>query len=103
MQESFRLDSVPLFAMLSEAQLERVQSQLERKSYRAGEDIFVQGAPADGMLLLLNGQALLFQTNDDGSQAPLATVSAGQSLNQEALFAEALQSARCGRPSQSPC
>ena len=45
MQESFRLDSVPLFATLSEAQRERLQSQFERKSYRAGEDIFVQGAP----------------------------------------------------------
>ena len=93
MPESFRLDSIPLFATLSEDQLERIQSQLERKSYRAGEDIFVQGAPADGMLMLLNGQALLFQSNEDGSQSPLATVSAGQSLNQEALFDEALQSA----------
>lgn len=93
MQESFRLDSVPLFATLSEDQRERIQSQLQRLSYRAGEDIFVQGAPADGLLILLSGQALLFQTNDDGSQAPLATVSAGQSLNQEALFVEARQSA----------
>ena len=63
------------------------------ESYRAGEDIFVQGAPADGMLILLNGQAVLFETGDDGSQTPLATVSAGQSLNQAALFAEATQSA----------
>jgi len=93
MQQSIRLDRVPLFAMLSDDQLERINSQLERKSYRAGEDIFVQGAPADGLLLLLSGQALLFQSNEDGSQAPLATVSAGQSLNQQALFAEAMHSA----------
>ncbi|MCE2471093.1 MAG: cyclic nucleotide-binding domain-containing protein [Anaerolineae bacterium] len=93
MQQSFRLDSLPLFATLSDDQLERIQSQLQRKSFRAGEDIFVQGAPADGLLLLLTGQAVLFQTNEDGSQTPLATVSAGQSLNQQALFAEAMQSA----------
>lgn len=93
MQESIRLDRVPLFAMLSEAQLERIQRQMERESYRAGEDIFVQGAPANGMVTLVNGQAALFQTNEDGSQAPLATVAAGQSLNQEALFAEGRQSA----------
>ncbi len=93
MQQLIRLDRVPLFAMLSADQLERIESQLEQKSYRAGEDIFVQGAPADGLLLLLSGQALLFQTNEDGSQAPLSTVSAGQSLNQQALFAEAMQSA----------
>ena len=93
MQQSLRLEGIPVFATLSEAQLERIQSQLERKSYRAGEDIFVQGAPADGMLILLNGQAVLFETGDDGSQTPVATVSAGQSLNQAALFAEATQSA----------
>lgn len=93
MQDSYRLDRVPLFATLSEAQRQRIQSQMARLSYRAGDDIFVQGAPADGMLLLLNGQALLFQTSEDGSQAPLATISAGQSLNQEALFDEALQTA----------
>ena len=93
MQESSPLDRVPLFATLSATQRERIHSLLERKSYRAGEDIFVQGAPADGMLLLLSGQALLFQSSEDGSQSPLATVTAGQSLNQEALFAEATQSA----------
>ncbi len=93
MLETFRLDSVPLFASLSEAQLARIESLLERKSYRAGEDIFVQGAPADGMVMLLSGQALLLQSNEDGSQSPLATVSAGQSLNQEALFGQAMQSA----------
>ena len=93
MQESFRLDRIPLFATLSEAQRERIQPHLARRSYRAGEDIFVQGAPADGMLMLLNGQAVLFQSNQDGSQSPLATVSAGQSLNEQALFAPARQSA----------
>lgn len=93
MQESHPLDRVPLFASLSETQRAQIHNILERQSYRAGEDIFVQGAPADGMLLLLSGQALLFQTNEDGSQSPLATVSAGQSLNQEALLAEARQSA----------
>ena len=93
MQETFPLYSVPLFASLSETQLARIESLLERKSFRAGEDIFVQGAPADGMVMLLSGQAVLFQSNEDGSQSPLATVNAGQSLNQEALFGQAMQSA----------
>ena len=93
MQESLSLERIPLFATLSDSQRQRIQSQLERESYRAGEDIFVQGAPAEGMLLLLSGQALLFQSNEDGSQTPLATVSAGRGLNQEALFADARQSA----------
>ena len=66
---------------------------MQQHSYRAGEDIFVQGAPADGMILVLTGQAVLFHSDADGSQTPLATIAAGQSINQEALFGEALQSA----------
>ncbi len=93
MQEQFRLESIPLFAHLREPQLGQLRSLLERRSYRAGEDIFVQGAPADGMIILLTGQAVLFRSDADGSQTPLATVAAGQSINQEALFSEALQSA----------
>lgn len=93
MQEPFPLERIPNFATLGDAQRARIQSQLERKSYRAGEDIFVQGAPADAMLLMLSGQALLFQTSEDGGQSPLATIVAGQCVNQEALFAESLQSA----------
>lgn len=93
MQEQFRLESIPIFAYLREPQLAQLRSLLERRSYRAGEDIFVQGAPADGMIILLTGQAVLFRSDADGSQTPLATVAAGQSINQEALFSEALQSA----------
>ena len=36
---------------------------------------------------------MLFRTDTDGSQTPLATIVAGQCLNQEALFEDALQSA----------
>ena len=93
MQEDFSLGSIPLFASLSPPQLRQVGDALERTTYRAGEDIFVQGAPADGMLILLSGQAVLIRTDTDGSQTPLATITANQSINQEALFAEAVQSA----------
>ena len=93
MQEEFRLESLPLFANLSQQQLDSISQALERRSFRAGEDIFVQGAAADGMTILLSGEAVLFRSDADGSQTPLATITAGQSLNQEALFTEAAQSA----------
>lgn len=93
MQENLRLDSIPLFAELSPQQLDSISRALESRAYRAGEDIFVQGAAADGMIVLLSGEAVLFRSDADGSQTPLATVTAGQSVNQEALFTEAAQSA----------
>lgn len=93
MQEDFRLDSHLLFANLSQRQLATISRILERRDFRAGEDIFVQGAAADGMVILLSGEAVLFRTDADGSQTPLATITAGQSVNQEALFNEATQTA----------
>lgn len=93
MQENFRLESLPLFANLSQRQLDTISRALERRAFHAGEDIFVQGAAADGMIILLSGEAVLFRTDADGSQSPLATISAGQSVNQECLFTEATQSA----------
>lgn len=101
MQVETLLGSIPPFAGLSEPQRRIIDGAMEQRSYRAGEDIFVQGADADGLLVLTSGQAVLFRTDADGSQTPLATLAAGQSINHEALFGEALQSAtlRAARPS----
>lgn len=93
MPDDFSLTSIPFLSALSPSQLDRVRAALVRESYRAGEDIFVQGAPADGMIILTSGQAIVFSTDADGSQTPLATIAAEQSINQHALFAEAVQSA----------
>ncbi len=93
MQEKLGLESIPLFAQLSPSQRDLIGPALERRAYLAGEDIFVQGSTADGMIIIVSGEALLFRTDADGSQTPLATIMAGQSINQEALFAEAIQAA----------
>lgn len=93
MPDSHYLQTIPLFANLSRTQLGWIDSALETRSYQPGEDIFVQGSPADGMLTLLSGQAVLFQTAEDGAQQVLASLAAHQTINQEALFAAAVQSA----------
>ncbi len=93
MKNNFGLERIPLFANLSPSQLELIAGVLERRVCRAGEDIFLQGAAADGMLIVESGEAVLFRTEPDGSQTPLATIIAGQSVNREALFGDALQSA----------
>jgi len=93
MRNNFGLESIPLFANLSPSQLDLIASALERRAYRAGEDIFLQGSAADGMYIVESGDAVLFRTDPDGSQKPLATINAGESVNQEALFKEAIQSA----------
>ncbi len=93
MQDGFSLGQLPFFANLSPAQLQLIQTGLEQESYRPGEDIFVQGTAADAMIILLAGEAVLFRSEADGSQTPLATIATNQSINQEALFGEAQQTA----------
>ena len=87
------LRSIPIFANLSPAQLSRISSALTLKNYESGEDIFVQGQPSDGLLIVLSGKAMLFQVNDDGSEEPLASVALNQFINHEALFDEVIQTA----------
>lgn len=101
MQDTRQLASISAFADLSPQHLRLIASALKQKSYRAGEDVFAQGSPAEGMVILLAGEAVLFRTKADGSQTPLATVTPGQCLNQEALFSDAMQSAtlRTAQPS----
>ena len=93
MQEKLGLENVPVFARLNPSQLDLIASALERSSYRAGEDIFVQGSAADGVIVVEFGEAVLFRTEADGSQTPLTTILAGQSINQQALFKDVVQSA----------
>ena len=91
--EESLLQNIPIFARLSGQHLRLIGEALTVHSYRPGEDIFVQGQSADGLLLLLSGAAILFQANADGSQVPLATVKPNQFFNQEALFSDFAQSA----------
>ncbi|MCY3780559.1 MAG: cyclic nucleotide-binding domain-containing protein [Chloroflexi bacterium] len=93
MPDEATLGRIPLFARLSDSQRQIIAAAMEQRSYHAGDNIFVQGTPVDGMVVLVSGQAVLFSANADGSQTPLATLVAGQSINHEALFDEALQSA----------
>ena len=93
MKNSVGLERIPLFASLSPSQLDLIAAALERRAFRAGEDIFLQGSAADGMLIVESGEAVLFRSDPDGSQRALATITAGESINQEALFNDSVQSA----------
>ena len=93
MPDEHSLRQIPRFSRLSAAQLAALEAALERQRYAVGEDLFAQGAPADGMLALESGQAVLFRTDETGAQTPLASLSPGQWLNDEALFNEAVQTA----------
>ena len=79
------LRSIPIFADLSRSQLRKISAELQLQRCQAGEDILARGQPAQGLLILLSGTALLFHGDDEGSPE---TVTAESHLWQEALFDE---------------
>ena len=87
------LRSIPIFRNLESSHLQTISAALELRDYQPGDDIVAQGRPADGLVIVLSGAALLFRNNDDGSQEPLATLKTNQFVNQDALFADVIQSA----------
>ena len=87
------IQQIPLFANLNPEQLQLLAQAFEVRSYRANEVIFQAGEPTQGMLTLISGQAVLLQVDQAGNQQPIATLIANQTINQEALFSDGLQSA----------
>jgi len=50
------LSSVPIFASLSRRELRNVERILYRRTYEAGETIFMQGDPGVGMYIITDGR-----------------------------------------------
>lgn len=86
------IQQIPLFANLNAEQLQLVSQVFEVRSYASGEDIYQQGAPAEGMLTLISGQAVMLQVDTFGNMQPVATIIPTQTINQDALFADMVQS-----------
>lgn len=97
------IQQIPLFANLNADQLELVSQAFEVRSYNANEDIYQQGTHAEGMLTFISGQAVMLQHDTFGNLQPVATIIAGQTINQDALFSDLIQPAtlRVQRPAQA--
>lgn len=87
------LRGIPVFANLNPSQLKSISAVLKLQSYPPEYNIFTQGQAAEGLVIILSGSALLFRSNDDGSHEPLATLTANQFVNHEALFSDMIQAA----------
>jgi len=80
------IQQIPTFANLPPEDLELVAQAFEIRSYKQNEVIFQQGTPAEGVFTITAGQAVMLQTNQQGRQQPVATLIAGQTINEQALF-----------------
>jgi CRP-like cAMP-binding protein len=77
---------LPLFARLDAQQMDWVASVTQVLHFEPGEEMFKQGEPAQGMLMVISGGGLLVQRGTDGIERPFGKVSAGEFINDNALF-----------------
>jgi CRP-like cAMP-binding protein len=71
------LRGIPLFAEMSEAQLDRLTAQASARRLPQGESVFEQGDPANFFYLLLHGRLKVTQVTSDGQQIIVRVVHPG--------------------------
>jgi CRP/FNR family cyclic AMP-dependent transcriptional regulator len=87
------LSRVPLFSGLDDRALIALASTARTRRFRRGEVIFRQGDPGDGMHVIVTGRVKISSTSDDGAEAILATLPAGDFFGTLALLDGAPRSA----------
>ena len=71
------LRSIPLFAAMSDPQLDRLTAQANARRLPQGEAAFEQGDPARAFFLLLHGRLKVTQVTRDGQQIIVRVVHPG--------------------------
>lgn len=75
----------------------------EEMRFGAGDIIFSQGDPSDGMYLILEGMALIFTTDKTGGERALSLVTEGQSFGELGLLTGQPRNASVAAGLESGC
>lgn len=95
-----RLRSVPFFASLSDATLQRLLTRCPVQAIPAHRDIFLQGEPGEALYVILAGEIEILQSLD-GAPVRLSAFHAGEYFGEMALLDDAPRSATARTLSES--
>jgi CRP/FNR family transcriptional regulator, cyclic AMP receptor protein len=87
------LRNVPLFAVLTENQLELLTSVVSRKSFPRGTTIIAAGDMTDSLYVIISGRLKVMMTDDDGGEVILAILGANEFFGEMGLLDDAPRSA----------
>jgi len=76
------LRAVPYFQALDENALATVGREVVERHYQAGELIFLEGEPAAGLHLVVEGLGKVYRLSEGGREHVLATLRPGDSCNE---------------------
>ncbi len=87
------LRNVPLFAVLTENQLELLTSVVSRKSFPRGTTIIAAGDMTDSLYVIISGRLKVMMTDDDGGEVILAILGPNEFFGEMGLLDDAPRSA----------
>ncbi|GBF31948.1 transcriptional regulator [Desulfocucumis palustris] len=88
------LKDLPIFDCVDQEVFSQVcRKAADKKHYRRGDVLFLQGDPADSLFLIKEGSFKLVRMNEDGKEAILHIAGKGEVLGETALFREGTQPA----------
>lgn len=74
------LKRTPLFANLTEGELQALAARTSRKRYKQGEHLFAEGDPCTGLFLVASGKIRIFKLSASGREQVLAVEGPGSSF-----------------------
>jgi CRP/FNR family transcriptional regulator len=80
------LARTPLLATLSAAELQNLAARTVRKLFSAGELIFSEGEPCNGLHIIARGKVRIFKTSVNGREQVLALNGPGESVAELPVF-----------------
>jgi CRP/FNR family transcriptional regulator len=80
------LAKIPLFASLTESELQALAQRAVERRFAPEEMLFWEGEPCDGILLILEGSVKIFKTSAGGREMMLALETAPSTVAELPLF-----------------
>lgn len=90
-----RISDKELGSLLTESELEKMTSSLERETFEIGDAIIVQGNTGDNFYIIAEGEVGVFQNKGEKEEKKLATLRQGGYFGEKALLKEDLRAASC--------
>src|SRR5262245_20017073 len=80
------LATIPLFADLASEHVRSIVAAGRTKRSEAGQIVFGEGDPSDGLYVVLAGEVRIYKRNDDGAEVDLLIAGAGEYFGELALI-----------------
>ena len=81
-----KLATIPLFRGLEEAELQALAQRAMERRFAAGETLFWEGEPCEGIFLIVEGSVKIFKTAASGREMMLALETAPATVAELPLF-----------------